>query len=191
MKTCKLSNLFGRFPLAPQTFSFPQDRVKAKPTSSFVDDMHIVNATSRADQLLSTTQATLDILYEAVSSLGMRLNPDKTVAVLCFRGKGAKAARLLAYSSDPPILTSPRWQISIRLVDVHKVLGVRVSRDGSMAPEIASRVSSARQALRPVRATIAPRQALKVQTKTIIAETLAASVLFSCCVYVGSSLCLS
>ena len=57
--------------------SRPSERDISSPATSFVDDMTRVNATPRADLSLLTTVKTLDILYEAVSRVGTRLNESK------------------------------------------------------------------------------------------------------------------
>ena len=71
----------------------PSDRFVSRPSdgdissaaTSFVDDMTIVNADPRADQLMISTAKTFDILYEAALRVGMRLNESKTVAMRKFR----------------------------------------------------------------------------------------------------------
>eukprot|EP00959_Pyramimonas_sp_CCMP1952_P144819 3031578-Pyramimonas_sp.AAC.1 len=139
--------------------------------------MHIVNATRRSDRIIPVTQRTLYILYEAVCRVGMRLNPDKTVVMFRFRHKGSRAQTLLLHADDEPAITSPQWGIRVRVVSTHEVFGVRVSQDGSMAPELTARFVAARQALRLFKATIGPRAALSVRAKTILSGALASTVL--------------
>ena len=156
-----------------------EDYQNATSSVSFVDDMTIVNATPRADTVIRVTANTLDILYEAVSRHGMQLHADKTVAMIKFRHKGSKALALQLFSGDLPTITSAKWGITVKVVRDHKVLGVKVSQDGTMSAEIVARACSSRAALKPVRATIGPRVALSIKSKAVLSEALSASVLFS------------
>eukprot|EP00959_Pyramimonas_sp_CCMP1952_P358454 7505348-Pyramimonas_sp.AAC.1 len=85
--------------------------------------------------------------------------------MLAFRGKGSKAARLQAFCGEATRIISPKWRVCVQVVATHKVLGVRADQGGSMAPEIMARISGARQALKPIRATVAKRQALSQKAR--------------------------
>ena len=140
---------------------------------------------------MRVASAAVDILYEAVSRHGMQLHTGKTVAMIKFRHKGSKALTLQLFSGDVPTITSPKWGISVAVVRDHKVLGVKVSQDGTMSAEIVARTCSARAALKPVRATIGPRSTLSVKAKAVLSEALSASVFFLLGRHVDAAHCVS
>ena len=73
---------------------------------------------------------------------------------------------------------SQKWGFRFPVTAVHRILGSQVTLDGSLGPDIAARAAKSARALRPIRATVAPRLALSLKAKVTLSEALASSVLF-------------
>ena len=150
---------------------------------TWMDDLCIMCAFNRADRVLPALANIAGCLIDLCLERGMipNLSENKTEALLCLRGRGARRVRsqYLSESSPSILVESQHWPTArLRLVPSYRHLGGIVHHKGGLDREIASRAALAWSPFQRHRRSIFCHSHVPLTHKVIMFKTLVCSVLF-------------
>ena len=156
------------------------------PPIVWVDDVAISLTTTSASPMEPLIQDTIRAVHSAFRSRGLTLNLDrgKSEIVVMFRGAGANRCRtgLFDIEQTPSITTATDSHIlTMRVTSEYKHLGVRFAMNLDYEKEIKARIGAARQAFEQMKKPIFLNQAIPVQGRLILFQSLLLSrLLYGC-----------
>eukprot|EP00435_Cladocopium_sp_Y103_P064020 s1283_g25.t1 len=149
------------------------------PLVAWVDDVAIPLVTSRADQLGDLALWALQETVRISASFGLQLNlqPQKTEAVVAFRGADAPRYRQACYDEAHGHLCSPAGDLRLRCVPCYEHLGTFFVAEGKIGAELQHRVSRATQAHHQVRRAVLHNRHISCATRLKLFEALIMPIL--------------
>ena len=147
---------------------------------TWVDDLAVI-IHSDAESLCERAIHMLAIIIDVTTEFGFELSygPGKTAAMLCFRGKRARAARIRCetqFKHGLQVLSEHRPMTCVPIVHYYKHLGGFLSKSGSVLQEIRVRGSLAFNRLAPLTKIMRDPRIGQKHKQTLI-KTMAFSVM--------------
>ena len=147
---------------------------------SYVDDATYFVDSERAEDLVPKIKATVRIVALIMRSHGIRLNfkPNKTEALVCYRGPGTMSARRALFhgsNGQINIQIAASWHVHLRVVSHYKHLGVTITPDLNLGPEIRARTCSYNAAYVPLSRSVFGRQSVDKNARALLHTALLVS----------------
>ena len=153
---------------------------------AFVDDLAIPTMTSDNDNIEAHIVLVIEAIYLIAAQSGFALNfgPTKTAVLVSLRGPAWRMASEKLFVHQQAKVWLPLAKVWVPLPNTYKHLGSILHRDGLMAPEIAYRKTSQKQAIGPLQRAVYKRHQLPTKSKFNWTDSLCTSrLLFNACTW--------
>ena len=152
----------------------------AEPTS-WLDDLTLIVQAAAASELVDATVRATRVAEQCLGMVGIQVNyaPNKTEAVMVWRGRGSRAARhraLVELAGHLPIAALDASRKSLRCVDAYTHLGTVRSYQAHARADIQRRAQLARALYQPLRTRVLRNPCLTVgERRTMLCATVLAA----------------
>ncbi|CAE7280979.1 unnamed protein product [Symbiodinium necroappetens] len=169
----------------PPPAECPQPATAALDDVVWADDLASYLGVAQPEEAASLIGTEASFLNDSFRSYGYSLSfgVSKTAAVVHLRGPGARAARrhLFSLQKGVPALSEAGPAEHLPLVPAYKHLGVRVTANNSLLPEIKQRVAAAWVSFRQGKTKVFRSKRLGLEKKgAILASHVLSKLTFSC-----------
>ena len=150
---------------------------------SYVDDVALMIQAAQAADLAAKVSRATAVVIDAFAEHGLVVNmqPGKTEAIMCWRGRGSRGARqkvVVEHGAIVPVVQANGTERSLRVVESYKHLGGQAAADASMRPELCNRIRSAKAVYGGLQRPLFADKGIPLRTRSHLAESLVDSRIF-------------
>ena len=156
-----------------------RDKDEEEAAISYVDDLTAHHDVQHPSQLVTEAKQFLGSIIEAAATFGLNVQVRKTKLFLVYLGANQRKFRSAFQRDYPHGLVIGEGGIPMSVVKDMRILGTRITSEGSMNVEVAHRAGLAATTSQPLRREVHARRQLSYAHKVRITDSIAISQMTS------------